>query len=317
MTAGLGDPAVASMKISKSSSGDRTPIKLKIKMTKRILFQLILPLFLIAFGGCGGENTSRPKDSVACVENDCLTERDIEHQIPEAYRGMVTTEEKKEYVKIWMRNEIFYQEALRKKFDEDKRIQSLTKQAVKDLVAKEFIDSELKGKIQVTPEDALKFYQQNPSTFVWPADYLRISHIFTQGMSKISLASLMLKQGEGFEDVTAKISEDEKTKKTGGDLGMIRIEDLSPEISEYVSKLKLNEISPPIHTSYGYEIVKITDGKRKGSPQEFEWAKQQIMDRLASEYRQREIDRMLKQLSEKTSIETFDWASDVKLDQTK
>jgi len=287
-------------------------------MTKRILFQLILPLFLIiAIEGCGGEDVSRPKDSVACVGNDCLTERDIEHQIPEAYRGMVTPEEKKEYVKIWIRNEIFYQEAQREKFDEDKRIQSLTKQAVKDLVAKEFIDSELKGKIQVTPEDALKFYQQNNSMFVWPADYLRISHIFTKGMSGISLANLMLKQGEGFEDVAAKISEDEKTKKTGGDLGMIKIEDLSPEISEYVLKLKLNETSLPIHTSYGYEIFKVTDWKQKGSPQEFEWVKDQIMDRLASEYRQREIDRMLKQLSEKTRIETFDWASDVKLDQVR
>jgi parvulin-like peptidyl-prolyl isomerase len=98
---------------------------------------------------------------------------------------------------------------------------------------------------------------------------------------------------------------------------MIRIEDLSPEISEYVSKLKLNEVSPPIHTSYGYEIFKITDRKQKGDPQEFDWAKEQIMNMLASGYRQREIDRMLKQLSEKTRIETFDWASDVKLDQTK
>ncbi|MFH1336851.1 MAG: peptidylprolyl isomerase [Candidatus Zixiibacteriota bacterium] len=287
-------------------------------MNKRILLLFFLPLiFIITLGGCGGENTSRPRDSVACVGNNCLTERDIEHQIPEAYRGMVTTEEKKEYVKIWLRTEIFYQEALKEKFDKDKRIQSLVKQAVKDLVAKEFIDAELKGKIQVTPEDALSFYQQKRSMFVWPADYLRISHIFTQGMSGISLASLMLKQGEGFEDVAAKISEDEKTKKTGGDLGLIKIEDLSPEISEYVSKLKLNEISSPIHTSYGYEIFKITDRKQKGNPQEFEWAKEQIMNMLASDYRQRETDLMLKQLSEKTRIETFDWASDVKLDQAK
>jgi parvulin-like peptidyl-prolyl isomerase len=284
---------------------------------KNSLLFFIWLLLAVLLAGCGEENTGRPKDSVACVGNDCLTERDIEHQIPEAYRGMVTAEEKKEYVRMWMRNEIFYQQALKEKFDQDKRIQSLTRQAVKDLVAKEFIDSELKGKIQVTTAEALRYYQQNRATFVWPADYLRLSHIFTKGMSGISLASLMLKQGEGFADVAAKVSEDEKTKKAGGDLGMIKVEDLSPEIAEYVLKLKVNETSAPIHPSYGYEIFKVTDRKPKGSPQEFEWVKDQITDQLASEYRQKEIDRMLKQLAENARIETFDWASDVKPDQAK
>ena len=312
------DPAVASVKISKSLSGDNALIKLKIKMDQKIplLFSLSL-IFILILGGCSGEKAGRPKDSVVCVGNECLTERDIEHQIPEAYRGNVTTAEKKDYVQTWMGKEIFYQEALKEKFDKDERIQSLAKQAVKDLVTREFIDSKLKDKIQVSPEDAYKYYQQNRSSFIWPADYLRISHIFTRGISAINLANLMLKQGEAFKDVAAKISEDEKTKERGGDLGVIKIDDLSPEISGYVLKLKLNEISLPIHTSYGYEIIKITDRKQKGSPQEFEWAKEQIEQRLASEYRQREIDQMLKRLSKKYRIETFDWASDVKPDQNK
>jgi hypothetical protein len=282
-----------------------------------LLFLLPLILVVVSLQGCSKGDTGRPKDSVACVGNDCLTERDIEYQIPEAYRGRVTAEEKKGYVKTWMQTEIFYQEARQEKFDKDKRIQSLAQQAVKDLVAKEFIDSQLKGKIQVNPADVLQYYQENRSTFVWPADYLRLSHIFTKGISGISLANLMLKQGEGFAEVAAKTSEDEKTKSKGGDLGMIKIEDLPPEISEFVLKLQLNQTSSPIHTSTGYEIIKITDAKAKGSPQEFEWVKDQITNQLASEYRQREIDRLLKQFSERFGIETFDWASDVKLDQTK
>jgi peptidyl-prolyl cis-trans isomerase C len=282
---------------------------------KIALIFFLLGIFTITLCGCGGENVGRPKDSVACVGNDCLTERDIEHQIPEAYREKVTIEEKKEFVKDWMRNEIFYQEALRKKFDQDAKIQSLARQAVINLVAKEFIDSELKGKIQVTPEEAWNYYQQNRSAFVWPADYLRISHIFTRDLSGITMARLMLQQGERFEDVAAKISQDEKTKNTGGDLGMIKIEDLSPEISEYVLKLKPNEVSQPIHTSYGYEIFKITDWKQRGSSQDYEWVKGQVTDRLAAEKRQREIDQMLKRLSENTRVETFNWAVGVKPDR--
>ncbi len=61
-------------------------------------------------------------------------------------------------------------------------------------MAQEFIDSKLKDKIQVSPEDVFKYYQQNRSSFVWPADYLRISHIFTRGISAINLANLLFKQ---------------------------------------------------------------------------------------------------------------------------
>ncbi len=77
-----------------------------------LLFSLSL-IFILTLGGCSGEKAGRPKDSVACVGKVCLTERDIEHQIPEAYRGKVTTAEKKDYVQTWIRNEIFYQEALK------------------------------------------------------------------------------------------------------------------------------------------------------------------------------------------------------------
>ncbi len=248
---------------------------------------------------------------------ECLTERDIEYQIPEAYRKTVTPEGKKEYVKSWIKNEILYQEAKKEKFDQDKRIQSLVNQAIKDLVAREFIDARLKDKIQVTAEEASRFYQQNQTMFVWPDDYVRISHISTQGTSGINLANLMLKEGDKFEDVATRISEDERTKRQGGDLGLLRISDLSPEISEYVLKLKPNETSLPIQTSYGYEIIKVTDRKQKGSPQEFEWAKEQILSMFTTQYRQMETDKILKQLSEKARIETFDWASDVTLNETK
>jgi len=214
-------------------------------------------------------------------------------------------------VKRWIRNEILYQEAKRQKLDQDKKIKSLIKQGIKDILIKEFIEEKLKNKIKVTEEEARTYYQQNRHMFVWEDDYVRISHIFTQGLAGATLADLLLKEGNKFGDVALRMSEDETNKKNGGDLGFVRIQDLLPEIAEFALKLKVGEISPPIPTSYGYEIIRVTDRRQKGSPQEFEWAKQEIINTLTLQYRQREIENILRGLQEKVEIETFGWASDI------
>lgn len=282
------------------------------------IFRIIIPLTLVLItGGCGGQETSRPKDSVACVGNTCLTDRDIQYQIPESYRGIVPLEEKKEYVKRWLKNEVLYQAAKNERLDQDKRVQALAQQAFKDMVIQQYLDAKLKNKIEVTPEEALGFYRQNQSMFIWDDDYMRFSHIYTKGVARISLADLLLKEGNKFEDVAIRTSEDEKTKKQGGDLGFMKMNELSPEIVEYAQKLKLNETSPPIQTSYGYEIIKLTDIKPKGSSQDFESVKEKIVNLLASNYRQREIDKMVQELSDQERIETYDWAKDIQLNPSK
>ena len=113
--------------------------------------QIILLLTLL-FGvwGCGGEKASRPKDSIACVGGECLTERDLEYRIPEAYREKITLEEKKGYVRSWIENEILYQEAKNERFDQDKRIQSLLNQRIRETIVQEFVEAKLKDKIRIS-----------------------------------------------------------------------------------------------------------------------------------------------------------------------
>ena len=288
-------------------------------MSKKYLLCVILFfIFVLLNWGCGGgERSKRPKDALACVDGECLTARDVEYQIPDAYRGVVTPEEKKEYVRRWITNEILYQEAKKEKLDQDKKVQSLVEQGSKEIVVKEFIEGKLKGKIGVTEEEALSYYQQNQPMFVWEDDMIRLNHIFVQKLAGASLADLLLKQGDKFESVALRMSEDEETNKRGGDLGFVRIQDISPEMVEFVLKLKLNEISPPIQTSYGFEIIRVLEKKQKGEPREFEWAKRQIINTLTLEHRQREIDNIIKQLLDKARIETFGWASAIKSDTTK
>jgi parvulin-like peptidyl-prolyl isomerase len=264
-----------------------------------------------------GEKKTRPKDAVACVNQECLTERDTEYQIPDAHQGSFRPVEKEEQVRKWIKSEILYQEAKRQKLDRNEKVRSLIRKKVKEIVVDEFVQQKLKDKIGVTEEEARKHFQENRHMYVWGDDYVRISHIFTQGMTGATLADLLIKEGNRFEDVVTRASEDASTKRNGGDLGFVRIRDLSPEIAKEASGLMIGETSPPVATPYGHEIIRVTERRQKGSPMQFEWAKEEIINTLAFQYRQREIDALFEQAAQRARIETFDWASGITLDEIR
>jgi peptidyl-prolyl cis-trans isomerase SurA len=67
-------------------------------------------------------------------------------------------------------------------------------------------------------------------------------------------------KGESFADLARQYSEDEDTKKLGGDLGLITLDQLEqPEVVEHIRNLKEGEISEPhrvlTRTSYAYQII--------------------------------------------------------------
>ena len=64
--------------------------------------------------------------------------------------------------------------------------------------------------------------------------------------------------GEDFYDLAYYNSED-KTRMVGGDIGVFHIGQAQPEVEEAIVKMKVGEISKPVRTFYGYEIVKLTE----------------------------------------------------------
>jgi foldase protein PrsA len=277
---------------------------------------LFLAILLSVLSCEKADERRRSKDALACVNQECLTEKDIEYQLGEAYPAF-SLEQKKEFIRGWIKQEIFYQEAKRLKLDQEERVKSLIKQVIKDMVVSEFLEQKLKDKINVTEEEAREHFRENQQMYMWEEDYVRIRHIFTEGMAQATLAGLLLKEGNKFEDVVQRTSQDIETKERGGDLGFVRIRDLSPEVAQYAHRLTIGETSPPIATPYGYEIIRVIDRRHKGTPKGFEWVKDEIVNALSFQKEQREIENILESLLDEVDIQTFDWASDISLDQIR
>jgi peptidyl-prolyl cis-trans isomerase SurA len=65
--------------------------------------------------------------------------------------------------------------------------------------------------------------------------------------------------GEKFAKVAADVSEDNSSSRSGGDLGFVPKGTMDPEFEKAMFSLKLNTLSDPIKTKYGWHIVEILE----------------------------------------------------------
>ena len=107
-------------------------------MLKKILIFSLLPLI------CGLVliNCEKGKEGkvVTRVNNQVLTEEDIEKEIPPESEGKITLDQKREYVRRWIRNELLYQEAKKTGIDQQEDIQWKIEQITKDFVVTNFLE---------------------------------------------------------------------------------------------------------------------------------------------------------------------------------
>jgi parvulin-like peptidyl-prolyl isomerase len=73
-----------------------------------------------------------------------------------------------------------------------------------------------------------------------------------------------LKDGESFEDLAKEYSHDQNSGRNGGSLGWIERDQSPPEFDSVAFSIPIGEVSPAIHTQYGYHLLKVSD-RREGS----------------------------------------------------
>lgn len=103
-----------------------------------------------------------------------------------------------------------------------------------------------------------------------------------------------------FEKMAAKYNTD-STKSTGGLLGYVAY-DSTNHVSGFidaVKKLKDGEISEPVKTEYGYHLIKVSKVLKKGDFIPFNYAKDEIKDKLKDEAYDRNIAKWKEDLKVK------------------
>lgn len=141
------------------------------------------------------------------------------------------------------------------------------------LIISKFMRSQFSA-VSVEEADVRSFYDTKYDSIPEIPAVVGISHILvtprpseekeSETMAKVSRALERIVSGEAFADVARDMSEDDRTRESGGLLGTVRREDLGPEIADAILTVEEGEISEPTRTRYGLEILRV-DGEVEGS----------------------------------------------------
>lgn len=109
--------------------------------------------------------------------------------------------------------------------------------------------------------------------------------------------------GEDFATLAKTHSKDLASTRNGGELGWVTDDVLVPEFAEKINTLKLNEISEPFKTQFGWHIVHLLERRQHLDPQN------QLREKAKKLLHQRKFEEQLvrwqRQLKEESFVKTF------------
>lgn len=172
----------------------------------------------------------------------------------------------------------------------------------------------------VSDDDLKKVYLEQIKNFP-RQDEIRARHILVKTEQEAKDILLQLKAGADFKMLADTKSLDTGSNN-GGDLGYFRKDMMIPAFTEPVFKLKVNQLSEPIKTSFGWHVVLVED-RRLAAPPAFEEMKeflrkqmfqQKVPELISDEHIRFDARILVPSMEDKASIVSVEETSDMALE---
>ena len=134
--------------------------------------------------------------------------------------------------------------------------EQLSETIKKMLQQQQWLESQVSGKVEVTDEEAKKFYEANKAEFEQP-ETVKASHILfrvnkedpedvvNKKLEEAKTAESRAKKGEDFMALAKELSEEPGAKDSGGDLGFFPKDRMVPEFAEAAFSQQVGDVSTP------------------------------------------------------------------------
>ncbi len=175
------------------------------------------------------------------------------------------------------------------------------KTAVAQNQAKFLLDAlynkEIESKVSVTEAAVRDFYNRLESR-------IHVAHILVTQSDTAQMLVKKLSQGASFEQLAYDYSADPGAKRNKGDLGFVTWGAMAslPEFEDAAFKLQPGEVSAPIHSRYGYHIIKVIEKQPNPARDTFEKMKPQLEKQLGDIQRQRTAVQYVASIKDKYPI---------------
>jgi peptidyl-prolyl cis-trans isomerase SurA len=177
-------------------------------------------------------------------------------------------------------------------------------------------------RLNLTEEEARQYYTSHPNDFMKPATVTirEITVLVPATMQggqpmvnvglenaakeKIDAIRARALKGEDFAVLAGEVSES-ASKASGGLIGQVNLEQLNPALKEILDKLKAGDVSEPIRTQGGFQMIKV-DSKTAPERETFTKMRDEIGQRIYDDRLQGETKKLLGRLRTQALIEWKD-----------
>jgi peptidyl-prolyl cis-trans isomerase SurA len=209
-----------------------------------------------------------------------------------------------------------FQAALRQ---EGMTIDDLRKNVERQFMISQVQREEVGSKLTITEEEARQYYRTHTQEFAVPANVtlreilIEAPTTTKQGQSVFSVGAEdqarvtanavrnRLLAGEDFAKVASEVSA-AASKASGGLIGPVNTTELSESLQKLVKTMKPGEITPPIRTARGFQILKL-ETLKEASIESFESARDLVAERVHNERQRQEIRKFLNRVRSQAIIE--------------
>ncbi len=215
---------------------------------------IFVGLLLISFGASA--------QVVATVGNTKITAKDFKTKYDFIKKKADNPPPPEIFLEDMVKFEMGVQEAEKRNLQNDPEV----KDGIRQVLYKYLVENEIGAKVEaikVNENEMRDAYAKNPQ--------IRIAHILIMFPAKATeqqkamaktRADELLKEVKAskrpFEELVKLYSDDDVSKMNGGDLGYVSRMTVVPQVYDAVSGLKTGEITGPVKTQFGYQILRVT-----------------------------------------------------------
>ena len=171
-----------------------------------------------------------------------------------------------------------------------------------------WIEKAIKKHIIVTEEEIIERYESDEVISMIP-ERVNVKHIFFSTLDKdveqvggeAQSIFQKLKEGQSFDELAMRFSEDSRNKDAGGNLGWLTRDRVPDEFYDNVIKISIGETAPAFKTALGWHIVHVI-GRMDSAKASLDLLYDEIAATIEVEKRQKAIEALINHIKSKAKI---------------
>ncbi|MGB3941036.1 MAG: peptidylprolyl isomerase [Candidatus Manganitrophaceae bacterium] len=231
----------------------------------RRFFVISFVIFLSALQIPIAVSVRAAEEEVASVNGVPITTEEfgkrMERLTQEGQGNFDSAEGKEDLLDILVSREVLSQEGKRLGVDKKKEVKARIDELTKEVLISETVNQIAAEKL--TDAEIRKYYDKNKADF----KEVRAGHILVKTEEEAKEIKKKLDEGGDFEALAKEKSTDPGSAPRGGDLGFFTRDRMVKPFADAAFSLKINEVSKPIQTSFGFHIIKLLETR---DPKKFE-----------------------------------------------